>query len=347
MNAIVTVGKSGAATVYNGGDNPWADIGREVESGAFLKFNGNTGELTFGAEDNVLGDGSTVVADMFNLAQGWMCWKDGTPADSVFVAVTDGKPPLEHELKDHGPYDDEDDGWREAIQVGMIVESVDGDGDHEYVGTKLKFESSTAGVVRSVKKLSGAFGKQFREHMGELPVVEITTESYTPREKKYGKKHAINFKIIDWMDDAAIAEIVGDLDDSAGDYEEEDDGAAAAADAAAAKKAQAAEDKKAAAAAKKAEAAEAAKAAAAAAAEEEEELEDDDDAPAPPPRRRRGGAAAAQSTEEPADEAAPEAEAAPRRRRAAAAPPADDTETAPEPKGRSEARGGRRTRRFA
>jgi hypothetical protein len=70
MGSLVKAGATGIAT-YQGSDNPWAEMGAEVESGAFLNFNGNTGELTFGADDNVIPDGSTVVADMLGVARGW------------------------------------------------------------------------------------------------------------------------------------------------------------------------------------------------------------------------------------------------------------------------------------
>lgn len=313
MGSLVPAGKSGAISVYTGSDNPWADLGREVESGAFLNFNGNTGELTFGSEDNVLGDGSTVVGDMVNMSLGWICWKNGEPVEEVLVPVTQGKAPLEHELKDHGPYDDDDDGWREALSLPMIVESVDGNPNHEFVGTKLLFKTSTAGAIRSTKKLSGSYGKLFREHSGELPVIEISTESYTPRDKKYGKKYAINFKIIDWLGEDGLAEILGELDDADGEYEAESAPAPAPAPT------------------------------------PEPEAEVASDEPAPPPRRtsRTGASAPAPA----ADEAAPEPAQAPARRRTAASTPApaaeEQMEAAPEAVGRSEDRGGRRTRRFA
>ncbi|USM11556.1 polyribonucleotide nucleotidyltransferase [Citromicrobium phage vB_CbaS-RXM] len=344
MGSLVPAGRTGAISVYEGSDNPWADQGREVESGAFLNFNGNSGELTFGADDNVLPDGSTVVADFLNQSVGWICWKDSEPVEEVLIPVTEGKPPMEHELKDHGPYDDEDDGWREATAIPMVIESVGGDPEHEFVGTKLLFKTSTRGAVRSVKKVAGQFGKQFREHMGELPVIEVTTEGYTPREKKYGKKYAINFKIVDWFGEDQLAELAGLLPDEDGEYLPEDadgadDGAAAAAaEAAAAKKA---EEEAAAKAAAEAEAKRLAdeEAAAAAAAEAE---------PAPPPRRTRRTAAAPAADAPAAEDAAPAAAPA-RRRTAAPAAAANDAEMepAPEPVGRSAERGGRRTRRFA
>lgn len=314
MSNLVPAGRTGAIAAYTGADNPWADMGREVESGAFLNFNGNTGELTFGSDDIVLPDGSTVVSDMINMSAGWICWKNSEPVEEVLIPVTQGKAPLEHELKDHGPYDDPDDGWREAISIPMIIEGVDGDPNHELVGTKLLFKTSTGGAVRSCKKLSGSFGKAFREHSGELPVVEITTESYTPRDKKYGKKFAINFKIVDWLDESGLAEIVGELNDEGGEYLPEDDEPITAA---APEPEPASEPEP-----------------------EPEPAPEPEEEPASPPMRQartpRGGAAA---------EAAPEQ--APARRRSAAPAAEAPLEAAPEPRGRSDERGGRRTRRFS
>ncbi len=315
MGNLVPVGKSGAIMTYEGSDNPWAEMGQEVESGAFLNFNGNTGEITFGSDDNVVPDGSTVVADLVNMSRGWICWKNGEPVEEVLLPVTQGKPPLEHELKDHGPYDDEDDGWREACAIPMILESVDGDQNDELVGTKLLFKTSTAGAIRSTKKLAGAFGKQFREHIGELPVVELTTESYTPRDKKYGKKYAINFKIVDWLGEDGLAELIGTLNDEGGEYLPEDDAPAAEPEP-----------------------------------QPEPEPEPEPEVveePAPPPMRRTSRTSAAAPATA-AAQAAPEQ--APARRRTASAATAaaePEMEAAPEPRGRSEERGGRRTRRFA
>lgn len=348
MGSLVPAGRTGAISVYEGSDNPWAEQGSEVESGAFLNFNGNTGELSFGSDDNILPDGSTVVTDFMNQARGWICWKNGEPVEEVLVPVTEGKPPLEHELKDHGPYDDEDDGWREATSLPMVVESVGGDPEHEFVGTKLLFKTSTGGAVRSVKKVAGTFGKQFREHMGEMAVVELSTESYTPREKKYGKKYALNFKIVDWFGEDQLAELAGLLNDEGGEYLPEDDGADAAVAAEAAAAEEAAAKKKAAAAAEAAAKKKAEEEAAAAAAAEAE-TEQADEPAAPPMRRTRRTAASSDAPA--ADDAAPEeapAQAPTRRRSAAPAATADaEMEAAPEPVGRSEERGGRRTRRFA
>jgi hypothetical protein len=225
MGALIPAAGQGLS-VYEAPDNPWAEAAASVEGGAYLKFNGNTGEYTFGADDAALEYGSQVVADLFNVGFGWICWKDSEPVEELLVKILDGKPPLEHNLPDHGPYDSEDDGWREATALPMILltngDGPDADAD---AGLKLNFKGSSGSSVRGVRKLSGAFGKLFREHQGEFPVVELSAEQFAAKEKKYGKKYAPIFTIKGWISEDELAGIIGDV--SGGDYEPEEPAAAA------------------------------------------------------------------------------------------------------------------------
>jgi hypothetical protein len=320
MGALIPAAGQGLS-VYEAPDNPWAEAAASVEGGAYLKFNGNTGEFTYGADDVALEYGSQVVADLFNVSFGWICWKDGDPVEETLVKILDGKPPLEHNLTDHGPYDSEDDGWREATALPMILlTNGDGDDADAEAGLKLNFKGSSGSAVRGVRKLSGAFGKLFREHQNEFPVIELSAEQFAAKEKKYGKKYAPIFTIKGWISEDELAGIVGDT--SGGDYEPEEPAPAVAPKA---------------------------RRLAPPAAEPEpepqvEEIEAEEDAaPAPAPRR------------------AAAAEAAPRTRRTAPVESQEDDLPAPAPRGRSEARrspaaaeaapaepaaGGRRVRRF-
>jgi hypothetical protein len=224
MGALIPSAGQGLS-VYEAPDNPWAEAAASVEGGAYLKFNGNTGEFTYGADDVALEYGSQVVADLFNVSFGWICWKDGDPVEETLVKILDGKPPLEHNLTDHGPYDSEDDGWREATALPMIL-LCNGETDDSEAGLKLNFKGSSGSAVRGVRKLSGAFGKLFREHQGEFPVIELSAEQFAAKEKKYGKKYAPIFTIKGWIGEDELAGIVGDT--TGGDYEPEEPAAAVA-----------------------------------------------------------------------------------------------------------------------
>lgn len=220
MGALIPVSGNNGLSIYEAPDNPWAEAAASVESGAYLKFNGNTGEFTYGADDTALAYGSQLVADLFNVGFGWICWKDSEPVEEKLVKILEGKPPLEHQLTDHGPYDSEDDGWREACSLPMVL-LCNGDNDDSEMGAKFMFKGSSASTVRATKKLSGAFGKLFREHQGEFPVIEISAEQFQAREKKYGKKYAPIFTIKGWISEDELAGLVGDT--TGGDYEPEEE----------------------------------------------------------------------------------------------------------------------------
>jgi len=318
MATSVTRSGANALAAY-GGVNPFAEAGRGAETGDYLKFNGNTGELTYGADDESLPLGSYLVADLNTYEQGFICWKESAVVEEVLVNILEGRPPREMELTDHGPYDDADDGWREAGSISFILLEHGTDADaasHPDVGKPLLFKTSTGGAVRSLKKLSAAYGRVFMSKPGELPVVEVTSESYIPKQKKHGKKYAVNLKIVGWITEDELAGVVQGSADGADDYEEPAPVAATPAR----------------------------RQAPAALPEPEAEEE-----PVAPVRRRPAPAAVAPEEEE-------EAPVAPVRRRPAPAAvepevAEDDGDTLPEPRGRSPGRGAppanARVRRFA
>jgi hypothetical protein len=321
MSNIVPVNGNANALAPYGGVNPWAEAARGVDTGAYLKFNGNTGDITFGSDDEALPVGSRLVVDMHSLALGWQCWVDSQCEEEIFIPVVEGKPPHEHELTDHGPYNDDDDGWREGASFPAVLLEYGEDPDHETVGTKLLFKTSTGGAVRSVKKLSGAYGKLFMQHMGHLPVVELATESYMPKQKKHGKKWSILFKIVDWISEEDLEGLtLGEADDER-DYAPEPEQAAASTRSRRSAEPEAEEP--------------ASRRGRGAAAPEE-----------PAPRRGR----AAPVTEEP-EQAEDEEAPAPATRRSRSAPPAetaaadeDEGDVAPTPRGRSAGRSAPSTR---
>ncbi len=307
-NDLATRGNTALAT----GGNPWAEAARGVETGTYLKFNGNDGRWSFGQDDEDLPEGSRVIVDMETLAFGWICWVDGSVEEERLVPVLDGRPPLEHELTDYGPYE-EDDGWREAASLSMILERYGDDDQDDAVGTQLLWKTSTGGQVRQIRKLSGAYGRVFSQHPGEFPVVELGAEDYAPKNKKYGKKKwSPVMKIVGWMSAAEVAGLVGDEGDD--DHDDEPAPRARKGDDGAKRRLPPPEE----------EEEEPAPRRRRAAPEPEEEEEEE-----PAPRRRRAA---------PEPEEEEEEEPAPRRRRAAPEPEEEEEETAPPPRGRSAAR---------
>jgi hypothetical protein len=318
MGSLVTTNGGGNALAAYGGANPWAEAARGVADGAYLKFNGNKGDITFGSDDDDLPEKSLIIVDMQSMALGWICWDDSQVVEEVLVNVVDGKPPLEHELTDHGPFNDDDDGWREAASVSAVLYSYGEDTKDEAVGTKLLFKTSTGGQVRSLKKLAGQYGRLFMQHPDELPIVELTVESYMPKVKKHGRKYSLVMKIVGWVSAAeAEAMMAGDHGDDESDYEPEEKPKAAS------RRDRDEDEAPAPRRSRREEPAEEDEAPAPRRGRREEPAEEDE---APAPRRSR--------REEPADED----EAPAPRRGTRREEPDEDEDAAPAPRGRSEAR---------
>lgn len=200
MGELTTTNQT--ALAQYGGDDPFAshadDLGND--NAAYLKFNGNTGDYTYGAENEELEHGSRVVVDMNLAARGWICWNDGEVVEEINVPLVDGKPPRENELQDHGPYADDDDGWSEQVTLFMAMSD----------GTKLCYKATSKSGKRAFAGLVKDYSKQWRTKPDQLPIVEIDATSFQPKDKKLGTKYAPKLRIVDWIHKDELAEMTGE-----------------------------------------------------------------------------------------------------------------------------------------
>lgn len=221
MNALTTQNGGGALAAYGAGKNAFDDAASDLGAGggAFLKFNGNTGDFTFGAEGDEIPHGTQLAVQMDGFARGFICWVEGDVVEEVMVKVVDGKPPLQSDLADHGPYEKHDDGtqdgWSEQARVTFI--SLE-DGE-TYV-----YKTSSKSGLRALGNLLRDFARQMRSHPDALPVAEFGATSFIPKNnKKIGKKYAPSFKLVGWVQQEeidALADGAGGEDD-AGNYADE------------------------------------------------------------------------------------------------------------------------------
>jgi hypothetical protein len=148
--------------------------------------------------------GSRIVVDMSSLALGWTCWAESQVVEEILVPVVDGKPPLEHELTDHGPYDDDDDGWRESASISAVISSYGTDEQRRGSRHQAAVQDLDGRRGSLAQEALGAYGRVFMQHPGEFPVVELLVDSYIPKNKKHGKKYALTFKIVAWVTEAEM-----------------------------------------------------------------------------------------------------------------------------------------------
>lgn len=190
--------------------DPFAMAGNDMAgaSALYAKFNGNSGEFTYGANATEIEKGERMAADVFGARRGWICWVESEVAEEIMVAIPNGNPPAEHTLTDHGPYkkyeDGTEDGWSSqfAINFRLLGE------DHD--GVEITYKTSTKSALRPLGDLVKQYGREYKMNPGKIPIVELDKGSYMPREKKHGKKYFPIFKIVDWIDEEELLAQYGD-----------------------------------------------------------------------------------------------------------------------------------------
>lgn len=219
MNALVK--QKNQTEIAKGGDDPFASAGSDMSSGGglYLKFNGNTGEFTYGAEGAEIPKGALLIANPAEGRRGWICWKDEEVVDEIMKRIVDGAPPEEYELPDHGPYtkndDGSEDGWSKQSAIPFLFREEDGN------IVELTYKTSSISALRALGELFKQYAKAYKSHPGELPVVEFDVSSWIPKNKKWGKKFSPVFKIVDWKSEEELA---AEVEGSEGDYDDDDAG---------------------------------------------------------------------------------------------------------------------------
>lgn len=181
-------------------DDYYAALAAEAQSyrggggGAlFLKFNGNDGYYSYGADDTDLEVGTQVALDPKTLKRGWICWKDGKVQEEIMFSLLEGQPPQKHLLPDYGPYG-VDDGWSEQKTIEFT--GIDGE------PLKLLFQANNKSKMNALEALMKDFARQFKNHIGEFPVIELGANEFETKPKdgsRKVRKHAPKFQIKGWI----------------------------------------------------------------------------------------------------------------------------------------------------
>lgn len=211
--------------------NPWIEAGAESGFfGTFLKFSGNDGKYSYGKKDEeeYLKDGHELIANLIGVKHGHICWVEGSAKDEInYLVLERPKLPSIDQLPDYGPYkkyqDGSEDGWQEQVVLELYSPELD-----------MAFTAKLAGggKLRAARQLIGQFGRKGAGKIGKdglpmFPVIELGTNSFTIKDNpKAGTKYAPVFKIVDFEEMSAFADIFeakdddGDEDDAA-NYEQE------------------------------------------------------------------------------------------------------------------------------
>lgn len=183
---------------------------------AFLKFDGNSGDYSYGSKNEELELGSKVVFVVDSYARGYVCWVDGKVKDEKMREAASGLPRLtERELPDHGPYEDDDDGWSEQHTIDLVMM------DDPY--TTMIFQANNRSKMNALGSFFKDWKNNYKKHPGCLPVVEMDETEFEAKTGKGNRtvtKHAPVFTIVDWV---SKEDLIKMLEGAAEDYDEEDE----------------------------------------------------------------------------------------------------------------------------
>lgn len=219
-NEIAT--RNNTAVTTASGGNPFLQAGSSLGgdgNGIFLRFSGKNGDYTYGADQEELDHGWKGAVNIAQTAKlGWICWKDSEVMGEDLTLVMEGKATPKSQLEEHGPYEDDEDGWSEQFSVEVVELGS---------GEQMTFKNSSKSGLRAFGALLNAYGKAIQkgQNLGDdgeelIPVVEFEATEFTPKNgKKKDKAYAPKFTIVEWISETELAEQFGGEDDAA-NYEE-------------------------------------------------------------------------------------------------------------------------------
>lgn len=209
----------GSAVAATSAYDPFTRAGEMDSSGQgqYLKFNGKTGEYTYGQNAEELPEGTLLATDMNQAKWGWICWVDGEVKDERMKRVVDGDPEAEETLPDYGPYtkhpDGSEDGWSKQ-RLLVFKDPVSGE---EYI-----YKTSSGSGVRAFGSLMKDYGRNYKQYPGMIPLVALGVGSFIPKNNpKVGKVYTPEFKITDWRSEEELLAQVGGAGDDGAEYEGE------------------------------------------------------------------------------------------------------------------------------
>jgi hypothetical protein len=200
MNAVSTM--SAGTAVATTGYDPFAAYGQEAASGgAFLKF--SKGEWLLGQNDDEVPLGRKLVANIEEMAIGWIRWSGGKPAERRMGLLSQGFRP---ETRDALGYHDESlwdldnegrpqDPWNFTNEIPMA------DPDD---GEQMTFSASSKGGIGCIGSLCKAYGRErpARLAAGEVPVIELGRDSYM--HPVYKKTYVPVLSIVNWIENGSV-----------------------------------------------------------------------------------------------------------------------------------------------
>lgn len=210
MNAVAEIDKNTAVAAQ--GYDPYAAYGQEAASGGgdFLKF--AKVEWQRGQNNDEVVLGTRFAANMAELSIGWIRWAEGKPAERKFGLLAQAHKPEARDAlghTDHAEWETDKDGkpidpWSFTNELPVA--------DPE-TGEQLTMSMSSKGGIGAIGNLCKAYGKEYRQRDGQVPIIELGRDSYI--HKEYGKLYVPVVSIVDWVENGSVPDAPVKGDDEA------------------------------------------------------------------------------------------------------------------------------------
>lgn len=227
-NALTRASETAMAAA--GDFNPFAIAGAgSVGNALYMKFSGQTGNFTFGQDNDELEHGSKLAMDIDNTRWSWTFWWDEKVLETQESRIWDDPTGHKNEPDDLPESYDGDmnlaeiraeqadrsknfsDGWTCAAIVGL----------REVGGEQREFtlRLNRGVALNAYLGLLALYGRKFKLYPGQTPIVEFDVNKYKAKAKGAGWRFAPTFKIGDWMTEEDLVAAGGG---DAADYDKAD-----------------------------------------------------------------------------------------------------------------------------
>lgn len=164
----------------------------------FLQFSGKEGRFKYrdGNDDKELAAGTKLIVDQNSIKHGYKCWKNSDVVDSYETEFTKALPPLE-DMEDHGPFDDDRDGWQTYIAV--MLKATDSDDLYRLEISSVSGRKSLGDMIKQIMEKAPLHldGNSLKGYA----VVELGASSF---KSKGFKNYKPILTVVDWDEDARI-----------------------------------------------------------------------------------------------------------------------------------------------
>lgn len=180
-------------------DNVYASYGARVgNQGTFLTF--KNGEFLAGQDGTELALDTKLIANMAGFRIGWRRWWDDQITDDLTELLVDQLP-----MKQRNELGDMDQAlWKkdnngkpfDPWQLTNILDFADQEGE-VYI-----YATGSKGGIGALGRLCKEYGKQYRQHPGMLPIIQLNRDHYM--HKEFGKTYFPVFNLVDWVDEGEV-----------------------------------------------------------------------------------------------------------------------------------------------